>query len=45
MLNERTSAVTSDRYNRAEELVSEMRSDLKSLKERLNQELNELGKI
>jgi hypothetical protein len=32
-----------DRYRRAEELVSEMRSDLKSLKRRLGDELNELG--
>ena len=32
-----------DRYRRAEDLVSEMRSDLKSLKRRLGDELNELG--
>lgn len=32
-----------DRYQRAEELVSEMRSDLKSLKRRLEDELTELG--
>jgi hypothetical protein len=32
-----------DRYRRAEELVSEMRSDLKSLKRRLGDEMNELG--
>ena len=44
LLNEKTSLATSDRYRRAEELVSEMRSDLKSLKQRLEQELNELGK-
>lgn len=34
-----------DRYCRAEELVSEMRADLKSLKRRLGDELNELGII
>ena len=43
MLNERTSASMNDRYQRAEELVSEMRSDLKSLKHRLGEELTELG--
>jgi hypothetical protein len=43
ILNERTSASMNDRYQRAEELVSEMRSDLKSLKRRLGEELNELG--
>mmetsp|Transcript_87103 Transcript_87103/g.130623 ORF Transcript_87103/g.130623 Transcript_87103/m.130623 type:complete len:1013 (+) Transcript_87103:200-3238(+) len=43
MLNERTNAATTDRYHRAEELVSEMRADLKSLKQRLEQELQELG--
>ena len=32
-----------DRYLRAEELVSEMRADLKSLKRRLGDELKELG--
>jgi hypothetical protein len=32
-----------DRYQRAEELVSEMRSDLQSLKRRLQDELDELG--
>jgi hypothetical protein len=32
-----------DRYHRAEELVSEMRSDLKTLKHRLEEELTELG--
>jgi hypothetical protein len=42
-LNEKTSAATSDRYHRAEELVSEMRADLKSLKHRLEEELIELG--
>jgi hypothetical protein len=43
VLNERTSASMTDRYQRAEELVSEMRSDLKSLKRRLAEELTELG--
>eukprot|EP00536_Pseudo-nitzschia_multiseries_P017019 jgi/Psemu1/264011/estExt_Genewise1Plus.C_13410001 len=42
-LNERTTASMNDRYLRAEELVSEMRSDLKSLKRRLGDELSELG--
>lgn len=43
MLNERTSASVTDKYQRAGDLVSEMRSDLKSLKRRLEDELNELG--
>mmetsp|Transcript_37287 Transcript_37287/g.41720 ORF Transcript_37287/g.41720 Transcript_37287/m.41720 type:complete len:961 (+) Transcript_37287:294-3176(+) len=43
ILNERTSNSMNDRYCRAEELVSEMRADLKSLKRRLGDELNELG--
>lgn len=43
ILNERTSNSMNDRYRRAEDLVSEMRSDLKSLKRRLGDELNELG--
>ncbi|KAL3911529.1 MAG: hypothetical protein SGILL_007245 [Bacillariaceae sp.] len=43
LLNERTSGSMNDRYQRAEELVSEMRSDLKSLKHRLEEELTELG--
>ncbi|KAL3918133.1 MAG: hypothetical protein SGILL_004384 [Bacillariaceae sp.] len=43
ILNERTSVSMDDRYQRAEELVSEMRSDLKSLKHRLEEELSELG--
>ena len=43
VLNERTTTSMNDRYLRAEELVSEMRSDLKSLKRRLGDELNELG--
>jgi len=45
ILNERTSNSMNDRYCRAEELVSEMRADLKSLKRRLGDELNELGII
>lgn len=44
ILNERTNAATSDRFNRAADLVAEMRSDLKSLKHRLEEELRELGK-
>lgn len=40
--NEKTNGITKDRYNRAEELVTEMRSDLKSLKSRLLDELTEL---
>jgi len=43
VLNERTTSSMNDRYLRAEELVSEMRSDLKSLKRRLGDELKELG--
>jgi len=43
VLNERTTTSMNDRYLRAEELVSEMRSDLKSLKRRLGDELKELG--
>jgi hypothetical protein len=43
ILNERTSASMMDRYQRAEELVSEMRTDLRSLKRRLAEELSELG--
>jgi len=43
VLNERTTISMNDRYLRAEELVSEMRSDLKSLKRRLGDELKELG--
>mmetsp|Transcript_27582 Transcript_27582/g.60723 ORF Transcript_27582/g.60723 Transcript_27582/m.60723 type:complete len:964 (-) Transcript_27582:209-3100(-) len=43
VLNEKTRASMDDRYLRAEELVSEMRSDLKSLKRRLGDELSELG--
>ena len=43
ILNEKTANSMNDRYVRAEELVSEMRSDLKSLKRRLRDELSELG--
>lgn len=43
VLNDRTTASMNDRHLRAEELVSEMRLDLKSLKRRLGDELNELG--
>jgi hypothetical protein len=43
ILNKRTTNSMNDRYLRAEELVSEMRSDLKSLKRRLGDELKELG--
>merc|ERR1711937_524011 len=43
ILNERTTSSINDRYLRAEELLSEMRSDLKSLKRRLGDELKELG--
>lgn len=42
-LNERTFAATRDRTHRAEGLVNEMRADLKSLKDRLDCELEELG--
>ena len=45
LLNERTDAATADRYSRASELVAEMRSDLKSLKHRLGEELKELGML
>jgi hypothetical protein len=44
LLNERTFVATRDRSHRVEGLVSEMRADLKSLKNRLEEELNELGK-
>ena len=42
-LNEKTCAATKDRAVRAESLVAEMRTDLKSLKTRLDEELTELG--
>jgi hypothetical protein len=43
MLNERTYAATQERSARVEALVAEMRSDLKSLKSRLDDEIRELG--
>lgn len=43
ILNERTSASMNERYQRSQELVTEMRTDLKSLKKRLSEELAELG--
>eukprot|EP00934_Nitzschia_sp_Nitz4_P007263 Nitzschia sp. Nitz4//scaffold1_size375055//347246//349737//NITZ4_000338-RA/size375055-augustus-gene-0.736-mRNA-1//-1//CDS//3329541231//7253//frame0 len=43
LLNEKTNNASEDRYNRATELVSEMRSDLKNLKRRLEDEMKELG--
>ena len=42
-MNERTLAATRDRSSRVESLVAEMRTDLKTLKNRLDEELNELG--
>jgi hypothetical protein len=42
-LNERTFHATRDRSTRVESLVAEMRTDLKSLKYRLDEELKELG--
>jgi hypothetical protein len=41
--NQRTFQATKDRSHRVESLVAEMRTDLKSLKNRLDEELNELG--
>lgn len=41
--NERALVAARDRSRRVEALVSEMRADLKSLKERLDDELSELG--
>jgi hypothetical protein len=43
LLNERTYAATQERSARVEGLVAEMRTDLKSLKNRLGEELTELG--
>lgn len=43
LLNERTFASTRDRALKVEGLVSEMRTDLKSLTLRLEEELHELG--
>jgi hypothetical protein len=45
LLNERTFEATSERTHKVEALVSEMRTDLKSLKLRLEEELHELGKL
>ena len=43
VMNERALAATTDKAMRVENLVSEMRADLKSLKDRLDYELIELG--
>jgi hypothetical protein len=43
ILNERTYSATRERSIRAETLVAEMRSDLKSLRARLDEEVRELG--
>jgi len=43
MLNERTYASYQERAGRVEALVSEMRTDLKTLKRRLDEEVTELG--
>jgi hypothetical protein len=43
LLNEKTNTTSSERCDRAEALVAEMRADLKSLKHRLDEELSELG--
>lgn len=45
LLNERTDTASAERYSRAADLVTEMRSDLKSLRHRLGDELKELGKF
>ena len=45
MNNERTSNAANERYDRAEGLGVEMRADLKSLKHRLDEELNKLGEL
>ena len=45
VLNERSCNHGKERRDRFEHLVSEMKDDLISLKERLNEELDELGKI
>lgn len=42
-LNEKTCTATKERAVRVESLVAEMRTDLKSLKNRLDEELQELG--
>lgn len=43
ILNERTHIATQERASRVEALVSEMRTDLKNLKSRLDQEIRDLG--
>jgi hypothetical protein len=43
VLNERTFAATQERSSRVEALVAETRSDLKSLKSRLDEEIRDLG--
>jgi hypothetical protein len=43
MLNERTYAASQERASRVESLVAEMRTDLKSLKGRLDLEIRDLG--
>jgi hypothetical protein len=43
ILNERTLSATQDRAVRVESLVAEMRTDLKSLKARLDEDIYELG--
>jgi hypothetical protein len=45
VMNERELITTADKAVRVENLVSEMREDLKSLKDRLDYELIELGKF
>jgi hypothetical protein len=45
VMNERALITTADKAVRVENLVSEMREDLKSLKDRLDYELIELGKF
>lgn len=43
LMNERSNVTSNERYNRAKTLVLEMRTDLKTLKQRLDEELIELG--
>ena len=43
LLNEKTYAATQEKASRVESLVAEMRTDLKSLKGRLDVEIRELG--
>ena len=44
ILNERSCSSGKERSDRCESLLAEMKADLNSLKERLNDELVELGK-